>query len=227
MLLKKIIIPFIASLVISSLYAQNDKQKLSGTSLLDTSVTVKADTVIAPKNTALMTDSMLKKKHDPSKATRHSAIIPGWGQVYNGQAWKLPLVYGALAVPAVAFIYNDKWYKRTKYAYVIVVNNDTANFKTIDPKLIYKTTGYPLAATDLQYYRNSFRKDRDYSVLFFLLAWGVNVVDATVFGHLKEFDVSDDLSMHIKPTYDFSLKTTGMSVAFNFKTASRKALPSF
>src|SRR5262249_54778254 len=62
-------------------------------------------------------DSTLKVKHSPQKATRHSAIIPGWGQAYNKQYWKIPIVYGALAVPASLFIYNNKWYQKTKDAY--------------------------------------------------------------------------------------------------------------
>jgi hypothetical protein len=49
-------------------------------------------------------------------------------------------------------------------------------------------------------YRNEFRRNRDYAILFGLLLWGLNVVDATVDAHLKDFDVSDDLTLRIKPT---------------------------
>ncbi len=40
----------------------------------------------------------------------------------------------------------------------------------------------------------------DLSILIALLMWGLNVVDATVDGHLKGFDVGDDLSMKLKPS---------------------------
>ena len=155
------------------------------------------DTLNPKKDSATMQlakkDSVVKKKHDPHKATRRSAIIPGWGQAYNHEYWKIPIVYGALAVPASLFIYNNKWYQRTKDAYNILVNGgDTSK---IDPKL----KGFQLHI--LQYYRNAFRKNRDYSALFFLLVWGLNVADATVFAHLKDFDVSDDL----KPAYSTRL----------------------
>lgn len=224
MRIKKIIILFFFCFVITAVHAQNDKANLSKSSLLDSNVTVKADTVIAPKDTTqLLTDSILKKKHDPAKATRRSAIIPGWGQAYNHEYWKIPIVYGALAIPAVTFIYNNKWYHRTRDAYTIVINQETENYDKIDPRL-KSLINYP---EDLQYYRNSFRKDRDYSVLFFLIAWGVNVVDATVFGHLKEFDVTDDLSMQINPGYNPASKTAGVGLAFNFKTKQQKLLPSF
>ncbi len=52
----------------------------------------------------------------------------------------------------------------------------------------------------LRSYRNYVRKNQDYSVLFFLLFWGLQIVDATVDAHLKEFDVSDKLSMHGAPS---------------------------
>jgi len=169
-------------------------------------------------NAAAKTDSLIKKKHDPNKATIRSAIIPGWGQAYNREYWKIPIVYGALAVPGSLFAYNNKWYQRTKKAYTIIV--DSMDQSQIDPKL------QGLSAQDLQYYRNQFRRDRDYSALFFLLVWGLNVVDATVFAHLKDFDVSNDLSMHIQPDYNLDTKSPSLSVALNLKNKHSKLLPS-
>lgn len=159
-----------------------------------------------------------KKKHDPNKATIRSAIIPGWGQAYNHEYWKIPIVYGALAVPGSLFIYNNNWYQRTKDAYNILLNNgDTA-------KIYPRLKGIP--AENLQVYRNSFRKDRDYSALFFLLVWGLNVVDATVFAQLKDFDVSDDLSMKLRPDFDPVTKSPSLSVALGFSNKPQKILPS-
>jgi len=221
----KIVILFISVFIAPNLNAQNNKQQLANSNLIDTSIKAKADTTI-PKDMVAQ-DTLAKKKHDPAKATRRSAIIPGWGQAYNHQYWKIPIVYGVLAIPATTFVYNNKWYKKTRDAYNIVVNNETDRYDEIDPKLISKTTGQPLSAQDLQYYRNDFRKNRDYSILFFLIAWGVNVVDATVFGHLKDFDVSDDLSMHLKPDYDPITKQPNVGVALNIKTSAKKILPAF
>jgi len=221
----KIVILFVYTFIAFNLNAQNNKQQLANSTLIDTSIKVKADTTIPKDMTAK--DTIVKKKHDPAKATRRSAIIPGWGQAYNHQYWKIPIVYGVLAVPASTFIYNNKWYKKTKDAYEIVVNEETDRYDEIDPKLIDPATGMPLSAQDLQYYRNTFRRDRDYSILFFLIAWGVNVVDATVFGHLKDFDVSDDLSMHLQPDYNPVTKQPGIGLAFNIKKQTKKTLPAF
>src|SRR6187200_868591 len=70
------------------------------------------DTV--PKKSA---DTTKKKERKPQAiAARRSAIIPGWGQIYNKKYWKLPIVYGALAIPVITFTYNKKWYDKTREA---------------------------------------------------------------------------------------------------------------
>ena len=124
------------------------------------------------------------------------------------------------SIPAGLFVYNNNWYKKTKYAYEAKYNaeynNDTTGLAAIDPQL------KGLTSISLQSYRNSFRRDRDYSILFFLLAWGLNVVDATVFGHLKDFDVSSDLSMNVKPNFNPTTRSTGLSLTFSPKKPEHK-----
>jgi hypothetical protein len=205
-------------------YAQKDSAaaliKTDSSTKVNNGKEILLDTLKPKKDiaTTAKPDSLIKKKHDPHKATIRSAIIPGWGQAYNHEYWKIPIVYGALAVPGSLFAYNNKWYQRTKKAYTILV--DSLDPAQIDPKL------QGLSAQDLQFYRNTFRRDRDYSVLFFLLVWGLNVVDATVFAHLKDFDVSTDLSMHIQPDYNLGTKTPSLSLALNLKNKQSKLLPS-
>jgi hypothetical protein len=70
----------------------------------------------------------------------------------------------------------------------------------------------PLSEESLRFYRNQYRRDIDYSALFFLILWGLNVVDATVDAHLKSFDVSPDLSLRFKPGYSDMAKTNGFSL---------------
>jgi hypothetical protein len=88
-----------------------------------------------------------------------------------------------------------------------VNRTDSALFNQIKPNL------QPLPEESLKYYRNQFRRDIDYSVLFFLVLWGLNVVDATVDAHLKTFDVGNDLSLRIAPGYSETASTHGLSLS--------------
>src|SRR6476659_8505687 len=78
----------------------------------------------SPANSVQIKPDSVKTKptHDPHKATLRSAIIPGWGQAYNREYWKIPIVYGALAIPVSLYFYNNKWYKKTKFAYDALYN---------------------------------------------------------------------------------------------------------
>ncbi len=151
------------------------------------------------------------KAHSPKVAAMRSAIFPGLGQIYNKKYWKLPIVYGAMGVGAGVFFYNLKQYKDSRFAYRVKYNmrvnkTDSALYSSIKPNL------EPLSEESLKFYRNQFRRDIDYSTIFFLILWGLNVVDATVDAHLKSFDVSPDLSIQFKPGYSELAKTNGLSI---------------
>ena len=145
-------------------------------------------------------------------AATRSAILPGLGQIYNKKIWKVPIVYGALVGTALVFNFNLKNYKELKQAYVGKFNlrtlNDSTEYKKIKPHLI------PLSEESLRFNRDQFRRNADYSVLVFLLAWGLNVLDASVDAHLKTFDVSPDLSLKIKPGYSDMAGTKGLNLVF-------------
>ena len=149
------------------------------------------------------------KKFDPRIATKRSALIPGWGQIYNKKYWKLPLVYGGLGITAGVFQYNVKNYKLLRLAYMYKIDTISANDALIDPR--FKN----LSANALRSYRTAFRQNVDYTVLFFIAFWGLNVVDATVDGHLKQFDVNDNLSLQLKQGYSPMANTTGISLVLD------------
>lgn len=212
-----------ALMLLNSAQAQNEKRTLATGTLFAKTVkdTLKKDSVIAPVSVATVPqvkkDSV--KKHDPRIATRRSAILPGWGQAYNREYWKIPIVYGILSIPTVMFFYNNSYYKKTKFAYDAKYadrfNGDTSLLRFIDPEV------KGLSLENLQNYRNSFRRDRDYSILWFLLAWGLQVADATVFAHLYNFNVSDDLSMQLKPTLSPQNMGPGLSLTLNLRNTHK------
>ena len=176
------------------------------------SATVKPVITTASIDTTKKTSADTTKKkaeHSPRKATIRSAIIPGWGQAYNKKYWKIPIVYGALGTAAGFFIYNRKEYIDARDAYRYKVDTIAANDILIKPKF------QPVDAEAVRQYRIGVRQYVDYSVLIFLLLWGLNV-DATVDGHLKAFEVSDDLSMRVNPTINPVTKQASVGLVFTF-----------
>jgi len=159
-----------------------------------------------------VSDTASKKRSVASKAALRSAILPGLGQAYNKKYWKIPIVYGVIAIPVSLYSYNRKWYNLTRSAYTIRLSNDSANFNKIAPELV------PLSSEALRLYRNDFRKNMDFSILGILVAWGLNIVDATVDGHLRGFDISDEVSMKIAPKLSTGNQSgqMGMSAFFYF-----------
>lgn len=166
--------------------------------------------------------------YSPGKAALRSAIVPGLGQIYNKKYWKLPIVYGALGVTGYIFIDNIKTYREYRNAFAIRYkaslpppNNDSTGYD--DLKEIYKK----ISPESIRTARDRFRQYIDYSVLFFALFWGLNVVDAAVDAHLKSFDVSPDLSFRFQPGYSEMARTSGLSLVLAIgKTKNAALLPS-
>ncbi|MFI5125098.1 MAG: DUF5683 domain-containing protein [Chitinophagales bacterium] len=184
-----------------------------------TPVQQRADTLQQAKDSAL-----IKKKHNPRKATIYSAILPGAGQVYNHKYWKVPIVYAAIGIPAYAFFYNKSWYRKCQYALAVTVNGSRGDsLAKVDPQLVPFVTNGDVNSIITN--RDSFRKNQDYSVLFFLLFYGLNIVDATVDAHLRDFNVNSDLSFKIKPLLITSPGlVAGVSMIFDIHKARLRPL---
>lgn len=173
-----------------------------------------------PKEPLKKTDTV--KKHSPRKAALYSAVLPGLGQAYNKKYWKIPLAWAAVGIPIGIYIDNRKYFNRIKYGLALVTNNTASNttqagldsMARVHPKI--KPLVDAKAQGALLRYRNEYRRDMDYAILFTLLLWGLNVVDATVDAHLKGFNVSDDLSLKIKPVI-IGPNAVGVSFALNFR----------
>ena len=192
---------------------------------LSDSALEKEDTVYRGKKSPTSTDSLQEAQRKRyHKATLYSAILPGAGQVYNKKYWKVPIVYAALGIPAYFYFYNKEWYNKCQYALVVTINGSTGDsLKDVAPPL------QPFVATNDQNgiitYRDSFRKNEDYSVLFFLLFYALNIVDATVDAHLKDFNVSSDLSFQLKPMFIPGINpVAGVTVAFDIHKPKPRGL---
>ena len=129
---------------------------------------------------------------DPKKVMFRSLFIPGWGQITNKQAWKVPIVYGLLGGLTYYSIYLNGKYNDYRAAFYNK-NEQAPNDFRFGPTPGYLSNVESLES--LRSNRNSFRNRRDLSFLFIGLAYGLNVVDAYVFAHMRTFDVSEDLSI--------------------------------
>ncbi len=171
-----------------------------------------------PKNKGVFSKNDPAKAYNPRIASYRSAILPGWGQYANKKYWKVPVVYAALGITAYIFRQNLNQFNDAKAAYANAIDGDTSNDWQI-PQPYYSVRDQP---DRIKTFRNQVRQNVDYTVLFFILFWGLNVVDATVDAHLKTFDVSDDLSLHIRPGYSQLANTNGISIVLNIgKTHSK------
>ncbi len=165
---------------------------------------------ITGKNINVVNDSAAKK-YRPGVAIRRSAMVPGWGQYTNKKFWKIPVIYGALGTTGYLFFRNMKQYRESKAAFTLATDGDPAN------DILIKEPYYTVRAQPdrIRVFRNQVRQSVDYSVLFFIVFWGLNVADAAVDAHLKTFDVSDDLSIRIKAGHSPLANTNGVSLVLN------------
>ncbi len=148
------------------------------------------------------TDSVTQKVRSPRRATLYSTFFPGLGQIYNRKYWKVPIVWAAVGIPAYTYFYNRSWYHKFQRAISLLDVYNTLgipfpldSLKYVDKDLQTFMNAY--GENQLRTYRNEYRKNEDYSVLFFLLFWGLNIVDATVDAHLSSFDVSPSLTLRL------------------------------
>ncbi len=172
-------------------------------------------------------DSLLSKKSNkiiPRVSTIRSMILPGWGQVSNRQYWKLPLVAGAFVSLGLIANFNQERYKKYRgYYYIVSLRPEDPSYKPPTTVSVPYEDGQirDLDVNQLKRLNDGYRRNRDYTYIGMFLAWGLNVVDANVSAHLKTFDVSDDITMRIKPALDFDpfskMLYSGVSLSFHFK----------
>lgn len=140
--------------------------------------------------------------HDPhsvKQAALFSAILPGLGQAYNEKYWKIPIVYAAIGTAGYFAIANSHTFHDLKNTYLLRIDGDSL---TSDEYVnVYGTQEYTGALTDdyLLTYIDQWKRYTDINVIVLSFLYVLNIVDAVVDAHLYNFDVSDDLSLHIQP----------------------------
>lgn len=144
----------------------------------------------------------------PKKAGMYSAILPGSGQFYNRQYWKVPAIYVGVAAAGYFINFNLTNYQKYRKAYYTRIDNDPT---TVDTDI--ETKKY--TTENLKQLQDQYRKWLDMTVLLTALGYTVQVIDAIASAHLKNFDISRDISLRIQPVAQPNY--IGMGLAFNFK----------
>ncbi|HEX7367986.1 MAG TPA: DUF5683 domain-containing protein [Pelobium sp.] len=136
------------------------------------------------------------KLQNPRKAVLRSAVLPGWGQARNHKWWKVPLVYGGFVGLGLVYDFNNRFYKELLTESQYRKSHPTVPLEQRFNYPQYK--GYP----DEQIYnaKDFYRRNRDLSLYSTFGFYLLQMVDAYIDAKLATFDVSDDLSLKIKPT---------------------------
>ena len=142
----------------------------------------------------------IQKDKSPKKAAIYSAVIPGAGQIYTKKYWKVPIIYGGLVTSAYFINDNNNQYNEYRDAALL-------SYETGEDQLGYT---YSELITLKDYYK----RNREISYFSFVGVYILNIIDASVNAHLFNFDVSDDISLNIRP-YS-TLINTGVLFSLNF-----------
>lgn len=125
---------------------------------------------------------------DPGRATIYSVLLPGLGQIYNGELFKVPIYWGGMLISVHLLLNYNNNYMRFKRIH----NQATSP----DPEVSGKI---PISGETAKWYRDVYRRYRDYSIVATALVYLLQVIDANVFAYMHDFEVSDDISMSVEP----------------------------
>lgn len=125
-------------------------------------------------------------KDDPAKATFYAVLCPGLGQAYNGDYWKIPIYYSGFVAVGYYVNYMNIQYQRFKYVYKLAEDSNSGYIGHITSKTAV-------------YYRDLYRRYRDYGIVAGIVVYAVTIIDANVFAYMSDFEVNDDLSINVSP----------------------------
>ena len=156
------------------------------------------------------------------KATTLACIFPGAGQIYNKSYWKVPFVVGGFASMIYCIDWNNRGYQRFKKAYALLADYDAHPDKYPDGPTDEFKGRY--SADFIRNLRNNYRRNRDLRIIITGALYVLQIIDAHVDAHLKDYDISDDLTMNLEPLVNYTYVPTlqgnrpvfGFNMSLNF-----------
>lgn len=186
-----------------NIFAQLDTSKIENNGYITIDSTNKF--IPVEEITDIVIDSSYIKS--PKKAALLSLVFPGLGQMYNRKYWKVPIVWGLLGVASYSVDFTSKLHNLYLNDYITVLK-DTTNTQL-------EILGY----SDVKYLierKDKFRKYYDYSIIAWLIVYGLNILDANVDAHFSNFDISEDLTLNFSPKI---IKLTNNNYTFGINLA--------
>ncbi|AXT19551.1 hypothetical protein D7030_10215 [Flavobacteriaceae bacterium AU392] len=153
----------------------------------------------------------------PSKAAFYSAILPGLGQAYNKQYWKIPIVYAAIGTGVAFYISNNNEFNRYRDAF----KRRLAGFSD-DEFFGTDANGNPLATPRISQdglirAQDQLSRNRDLALIVTIGIYALNIIEANVSAHLLSFNIDENLAL--KPHFKFDERdaTTSLGLTLDFK----------
>jgi len=123
----------------------------------------------------------------PTKALMFALVLPGLGQAYNGNYWKMPIVWASLGVAGYAIVYNTRQYEKATINFILDESQDNDRIL------------------------NGWKRNMELSYIVAILIYGLQVLDAYVDANLSSWDVNDKLSMGISPSLQPMMTHTSLT----------------
>ncbi len=192
---------FIISLVFvfSALLSSGQVEENDGTAVDSLKTDLKKEGIV-------VFDTLVSKKRKlnplaPAKAGFYSAVLPGLGQIYNKRYWKVPIVWAAVGTGAYAYVNFDNRYKAFRTAFKrrkAGFTDDEFYDLRLEPGEVTTRTTPEIDDQRLERLQNDRQNDRDLALLATIVLYALNIVDANVDAHLKQFNIDDDLGMDME-----------------------------
>lgn len=176
-----------------------------------TAVVTESDSLIVESQDTVLLKSYASR-YNPRKALLYAAVLPGLGQIYNKKYWKLPLVYGGFFGTTYAMVfYNNLYrdYKRELFTNLELGLTGDSDIRSGD---VYTTKNYRVAV-------DRAKRSRDFWLIMMGAMYLLQMVDAHVDAHLKEFDLNPQLRVSIEPMMEQNMmlgKQSGFSLVIRF-----------
>jgi hypothetical protein len=161
--------------------------------------------------TALLEEKGFPPDHSPRGALWRAAAVPGWGQFYNRQYYKMPFVYAGLAGGGYAVYELTQRYRLFQHANLFVIGRNRAEegednpfgrFESDYNEAVARLGGDPgttVSGQQLRDLRDQYRRWRDLSILGTGLFYALTVLDAYVSAHLLSFNVGE-VAVDVRPS---------------------------